>query len=111
MKTVTAYRCKKCGLVMYPAHLRCLTCNSRDFEEIEPAGTPTLLTYTVVEQLPWGLDERGRIIGIVAFENGVRAMGVVKAESVQVGDKLRTAWEPVRVIGGEDIYGFTFYPA
>jgi len=111
MKTVTAFRCKKCGLVMYPGHLRCLKCNNREFEKIEPEGAAKLLTYTVIEQLPWGIDERGRIIGVVEFENGVKAMGVVQAEEVSMGQKLQAAWEPVRYIAGEDVYGFTFYPA
>ena len=111
MKTVKAFRCKDCGLVMYPGHLRCLKCKSREFEEITPEGNAQLLTWTVIEQLPWGIDERGRVIGIVEFENKVRAMGVVKAEKLRTGLKLRAGWEPVRSIAGEEVYGFTFYPA
>jgi len=109
MKTVTAYRCTKCGLVMFPGHLRCLQCNGRGFEEIEPAGTAKLLTWTVIEEMPWGVDERGRVIGIVEFGNGVRAMGVVKVEQPHSGQMLRAAWEHVRTIAGEEIHGFTYH--
>lgn len=111
MKTITAYKCKKCGQVMFPHHFRCLNCNRREFEEITPSTKGKLLTYTIVEQLPWGIDERGRVLGVVEFDNGVKAMGVIKAENLKLGMKLKTDWQPVRVIGGEEVYGLTFQPA
>jgi uncharacterized OB-fold protein len=111
MKTITAYKCNKCGHVMYPHHYRCLKCNGRDFKEIAPSAKGKLLTYTVVEQLPWGIDERGRVLGVVEFDNGVKALGVIKADKVKIGMKLRAGWEPVRVIGGEKVYGLTFEAA
>jgi uncharacterized OB-fold protein len=111
MKTITAYKCNKCGHVMYPHHYRCLKCNGREFKEIKPSAKGKLLTYTIVEQLPWGIDERGRVLGVVEFDNGVKALGVIKADKVKIGMKLRAGWEPVRVIGGEKVYGLTFEAA
>ena len=111
MKTITAYKCTQCGHVMFPHHLRCLNCNGREFEEIEPSGKGKLLTYTVLNELPWGIDERGRILGIVQFDNGVKVMGIVKGDKAKIGMKLKSSWEKVRVIGGEDTYGLTFHPA
>lgn len=108
MKTITAYQCKTCQLVMFPEHLRCLNCSSRDFEEISAAEGGKLLTYTVVNELPWGIDERGRVLGIVEFDNGVKAMGLIKVEDPKIGMKLTAGWEPVRVIGGEKAYGLSF---
>ena len=110
MKTITAYKCKGCGYVMYPVHLRCLNCYGREFEEIEPEGKGKLLTYTIVNELPWGIDERGRILGIVEFENGVKALGLVQADKVKIGLKLKSGMEPVRVVGGEKVYGLSFRP-
>ena len=110
MKTITAYQCKQCQHVMYPQHLRCLRCNGREFEEITPTEEGTLLTYTVVNELPWGIDERGRVLGIVEFDNGIKAMGLIKADDVRVGMKLIAGWESVRVIGGEKTYGLSFQP-
>ena len=110
MKTITAYQCKQCQHVMYPQHLRCLRCNGREFDEISPSEEGTLMTYTVVNELPWGIDERGRVLGIVEFDNGVRAMGLILADDVRVGMKLIAGWEPVRVIGGENVYGLSFQP-
>lgn len=108
MKTITAYKCKGCDLVMFPGHLRCLRCSGREFEEISPAEEGKLVTYTVVNELPWGIDERGRVLGIVQFDNGVKAMGLIKVEDVRIGMKLVAGWEPVRIIGGERAYGLSF---
>jgi len=110
MKTITAYKCKQCEHVMYPKHLRCLRCRGREFEEIVPTKGGKLLTYTVVNELPWGIDERGRVLGIVEFDNGIRAMGLINADEIRVGMKLMAGWEPVRVIGGEKTYGLSFKP-
>jgi uncharacterized OB-fold protein len=95
---------------MYPHHFRCMRCNGREFEEIFPSEVGTLLTYTVVNELPWGIDERGRVLGIVEFDNGIKAMGLVHADDVRIGMKLSAGWESVRVICGEKAYGLSFQP-
>lgn len=105
MKELVAYRCKKCGLIMYPKHGRCLRCKAREFEEIEPKGEAKLITFTDNQTLPWGIDDRQRFLGIVQFENGVKATGWLKVTTPKVGMKVHAYWEPVRVIGGEDVYG------
>ena len=110
MKTITAYRCKACSTVMYPYHFRCLNCGERDFEPIQPQGKAKLLTYTILNELPWGIDERGRIIGVVEFENHVKALGLIEADKPKIGMKLEAGWRPVRVIGGEKTYGLSFKP-
>ena len=110
MKTITAYQCTQCEHVMYPHHMRCLNCNGREFEEIEPSGKGKLLTYTIVNELPWGIDERGRVLGVVEFENGVKALGLIHTEKPKIGMKLSVAWEPVRVIAGEKTFGLSFHP-
>ena len=68
---------------------------------------------TVLNELPWGIDERGRVLGIVQFTNGVKAMGLIEADEngVKIGMKLKAGWKPVRVTGGERVYGLTFQPA
>ena len=108
MKTITGYKCTNCGRVMFPRHERCLNCNQREFKKVEPTKRAKLLTYTVVNELPWGIDERGRVIGVVEFDNGLRAMGLVKADNVKIGMKLSTTWDEVRFQNGVQIYGLTF---
>ena len=108
MSTITAYKCSNCGYVNYPRHERCLNCGQRDFKEINPTNKGKLLTYTIVNELPWGIDERGRVIGVVEFDNGIRAMGLIKADKLKLGMKLTAGWEQVRFMNGEKVYGLTF---
>lgn len=109
MKTITAFKCKNCGQVMFPKHERCLNCNQRDFELIEPSEHGKLVTYTIVNELPWGIDERGRVLGVVQFDNGVKALGLIEVEKVKIGMQLTAGWDVVRVIGGVKTYGLTFH--
>ncbi len=106
----TAYKCKQCGYVMFPKHERCLNCKGREFDKVEPAGKAKLLTFTVLNELPWGIDERGRVIGIVEFENGVRATGLILADQPKIGMRLQASMQPVRAISGINMYGLTFKP-
>jgi uncharacterized OB-fold protein len=116
MKTeipITAYVCKKCGRVHYPFHDRCLDCKSREFEPIHPKGNARLLTYTAIYNLPWGFDQRFLILGVAEFENKIKAMGQIKADSIdrlKTGMEMRPSWESVRVKAGEDVYGLKFEP-
>ena len=108
---LVAYQCKKCGKVHYPFHDRCLACKGREFEKIKPQGNAKLLTFTQIFNLPWGFDERFLIIGVAEFENGVKAMGQIKADSIdglKLGMTLKPSWEPVRKQAGENVFGLKF---
>lgn len=110
---VVAYKCKKCGKMHYPFHDRCMNCKAREFEAIKLEGNAKLLTFTQIFNLPWGFDQRFLIIGIAEFENGVKAMGQIKADGIdglQPGIELKPSWEPVRVQYGENVYGLKFEP-
>ena len=110
---ITAFKCMKCGRIHYPFHDRCLECKNREFEKIKPQGNAKLLTYTAIYNLPWGFDQRFLIIGVAEFENKVKAMGQIKADSVddlKLGMKVRPSWESVRVEAGEDVFGLKFEP-
>lgn len=110
---IAGYKCKYCGRVHYPKHEQCLQCHSREFERIEPEGNATLLAYTQIFNLPWGFDERFLIIGVAQFENGIRSMGQIKADSldgIRTGMQLRPVWEPVRHVYGEPVYGLRLEP-
>ena len=110
---ITAYKCRKCGKIHYPFHDRCLVCRGRDFEQIRPEGDARLLSYTAMFNLPWGFDQRFLILGIGEFENKVKAMGQIKADSIDqlnAGMKMKVSWEPVRLQYGEHVYGLKFEP-
>jgi uncharacterized OB-fold protein len=111
---IDAYQCKNCGKIHYPYHDRCLSCRSREFEKIKPQGKARLLAYTQIFNLPWGFDQRYLMVGVAEFENGVRAMGQIKADSpaeLKTGMALKALWEPVRVMSGEKVYGIVYEPA
>ncbi len=108
---ITAYKCKKCGKIHYPYHDRCLACRGREFEPVKPQGNVKLLAYTAIFNLPWGFDQRYLFLGIGEFENGVRAMGQIHADSIdelKSGMLMKASWEPIRVQYGEDVYGLKF---
>lgn len=110
---IVAYQCKKCGKLHFPFHDRCLACKGREFEKVKPQGMAKLLTFTRIFNLPWGFDQRYLTIGVAEFENGVRAMGQIRAdesETLETGMSVRPAWEPVRVVYGENVYGLVLYP-
>jgi uncharacterized protein len=110
---LVAYKCRACGKVHYPFHDRCLECKGREFEEIKPQGSAKLLTFTQIFNLPSGFDQRFLIIAIGEFENGVRAMGQFKADSIaglRLGMPMAASWEPVRTQYGEHVYGLKFAP-
>jgi uncharacterized OB-fold protein len=111
MNQLTAYKCKKCGHVMYPLHARCLKCNAREFDPAPLGGKCQLITFTQLTELPWGIDERTRYLGIVEFGNGVRALGKLETTEPKIGMELVPGWGTVRVIGGEKICGLILKPA
>lgn len=110
---IVAYQCKKCGKIHYPFHDRCLSCKNREFNQIKPEGKAKLLTFTRIYNLPWGFDQRYLIIGVVEFENGVRAMGQIDADenyNLKTGMSLEPSWQPVRYKYGEGVYGLVLEP-
>jgi uncharacterized protein len=110
---IVAYRCTACGRLHYPFHDRCLDCRGRQFEQVKPEGNARLLTFTRIYNLPWGFDQRYLIIGVVEFENGIKAMGQVHADEaypLQVGMTVQPSWETVRIRHGEPVYGLTLKP-
>jgi uncharacterized protein len=110
---IVGYECTKCGKVHYPFHDRCMECKGREFNEIKPEGNPSLVTFTQIFNLPWGFDQRFIVFGVVAFDNGIKAMGHIKVNSIdnlKLGMRLKADWEPVKVVHGEKTYGLTLEP-
>ena len=110
MNELVAYKCKACGHVTYPARARCLNCRGREFAELAVSGECTLLTFSEVRSLPWGIDERSRILGVAEFAEGFRAMGWVQAPTASTGLRLRASKRPVRTIDGSQVHGLVFTP-
>lgn len=110
---IVAYKCKKCGKLHYPFHDRCLSCKNRDFDQVKPVGKAKVLTFTRIYNLPWGFDQRYLTIGVVEFENGIRAMGQINVDekfNLKNGMLMNPTWGPVREQYGEHVYGLVLEP-
>jgi uncharacterized OB-fold protein len=105
-----SFKCKGCGRLHYPGHVRCLSCKGTDFEDVELGDECKLLTYTKLYVLPEGIEMTPLLLGIVEFPNGVRALGQLVGGDIKVGMRLRPIWGKIRKLGEKEIYGFRFEP-
>lgn len=106
-----AYKCVTCGELHHPKHYVCRKCGNRSFEEILLEGEVTLLTYTVVYNLPEGYMKPYQAFGIVRFENGLTVSGQIEAEDIAIGMRLVAHVGVIKEGVGRDYYGFIFKPA
>lgn len=69
----------------------------------------TAVTHTRVHCLPGRVNWPYLDFGLVEFENGVRAVGQLRLQSAAwIGMKLRAGVDVMRVLRGEEKYGFVF---
>ena len=109
MDIFSAYKCNKCGKIIYPKHEICNECGNREFTAFPLEGEAKLLTFTRLYNLPEGIDKEFLDFGIVEFENGIRVTGQLKLKSeAKTGMKLKAEKAVVRNIAGNDVYGFLF---
>jgi len=109
-KNDKAYKCKKCGRVTYPERIVCLNCGSREFDIIPFTDECTLLTFSQIFQLPWGINDRYLTLGVCKFDNGIKAMGRITTPKVKNGMRMKAHWKLFREIAGEDVWGWEFEP-
>jgi len=95
---LVAYKCKKCGAIVYPKRFLCSSCRGRDFEEYPLGGEGKVLTYTKLWAIPEGIE----------FDGKVRVTGQVLSEEVKTGDRVRPVWGHIRKVRGKEIQGFRF---
>jgi uncharacterized protein len=110
IKNEKAYKCSKCGRITYPQRSVCLKCGNRTFEEMPFEKEGTLLAFTQVYQLPWGITDRLLTMGIVQFDNGMKTMGRISTPDVKTGMRLKAEYKVFREMNGEEISGWIFNP-
>lgn len=110
MAEIMAYRCKKCGKMAFPKRVVCLRCKGREFETSPLDKECTLITFTQIYQLPWGINDLFITIGICQFPNGVRVMGRITTPDVRIGMRMKAQWKCFRQMEGEDVWGWVFEP-
>jgi uncharacterized OB-fold protein len=108
---IKAKKCDNCGLMQHYSHLRCLNCRNQHFQEIEASGECKLITFTILTAVPQEfLDKKPYALGIVEFENGIRALGQInKIENLRIGMKLNTVLKEIN-LDGKQINTYFFEP-
>jgi uncharacterized OB-fold protein len=108
MNEPNAQVCRSCGARAYPGHARCRACGGADFDMVPVGGNARLITYTRVHMLSLAYTERFITLGIVEFDNGLRALGRLLVEEPEIGMSLRSEMGVVREQGYERIEGLCF---
>lgn len=106
-------KCKKCGFLQHSSHLRCLKCKNDTFEKIYPSGVAKLLSYTILMAPPMEFrDKEHYAIGIVEFNNGIRAMGQIKrSKDLKIGMKLKPVYKEIcDNLDGKPVETYIFKP-
>ncbi|MHA1786440.1 MAG: Zn-ribbon domain-containing OB-fold protein [Candidatus Helarchaeota archaeon] len=110
---ITRKKCRICGKIQHPSHVRCINCKNFALRPIESKGDATLLTYTILKAVPAEFQEqKSYALGIFEFENGIRALGQLTIkENLKTGMKFR----PIKSIltknlDGKEVSGFKFEP-
>lgn len=106
-------KCKKCGFLQHQTHLRCLKCKGDKFESIASSGTCKLLTYTILKAPPMEFRDRNSYtLGVVEFENGVKALGqLTTKENLSIGMLFEPIYQKIcDNLDGKEVNGFVFKP-
>ncbi len=114
IERIETKKCKKCGHLQHKSHVRCLKCKNDTFDTIEATSDECiLLTYTILTAPPMEFrDKRSYALGVVEFENGVRALGqIIPQENLKVGMKLKSAYEKIcNNLDGNEVYAYVYKP-
>lgn len=104
-------KCQNCNFLQHSSHLRCLNCKHTQFSLIHPVGAATLISFTVLKAVPMEFREKkSYILGIVEFENHIRAMGQLSLEDdVVIGMKLKPKYTEIcKNLDGKVIKSYIF---
>jgi len=111
--TIIWKKCKKCGKLQHPDHLRCIQCKNTTFNILKSSEDCKLLTYTILTAPPSEYrDKKSYAIGVVEYSNGLKAIGQIKSqENLKIGMKLRTkVGKLTNNLDGVIIFGIKYEP-
>jgi len=112
-KRIEWHKCKRCGFLQHQTHLRCLKCKGNKFESITASGTCKLLTYTILKEPPMEFrDQKSYAIGVVEFENGVKALGqLTTKENLKTAILVKTMYKKIcNDLNGIEVFTHVFRP-
>ncbi|MFW9877559.1 MAG: Zn-ribbon domain-containing OB-fold protein [Candidatus Thorarchaeota archaeon] len=105
--------CSKCEFLQHESHLRCLNCKNDNFRFIEASGICKLITFTILNAPPAEFrDKKSYALGIVEFENGIKALGqITTQDNLYIDMKLKPKYKKIcENLDGKDIYTYVFEP-
>ena len=106
-------KCKKCGYIQYKDHRRCLKCKNSSFETIIAKGDCKLITYTILKAPPMEFrDKEFYAIGIVEFENGIKALGQLSTtKNLKIGMKMKPVYKKIcDNLDNKEVYAYVYEP-
>lgn len=106
-------KCNNCGFLQHYSHLRCLKCKYDEFSKIQASGTGKLLTYTILKAPPMEFRDKGHYaIGIIEFENQIRAMGQIKdPNNLEIGMEMKPIFTKIcDSLDGKEVQTYIFEP-
>ena len=106
-------KCNNCGFLQHITHLRCLICKNENFSLIEASNSCKLLSYTILKAPPAEFqDKKSYALGIVEFDNGIRALGQITTEdNLKIGMHMKPIYKKIcEDLDGKEIYTYVFEP-
>ena len=83
-------KCNSCEYLQHNSHLRCLRCKHEDFTVLSATGKCILISYTILKATPLEFrDQSSYALGIVEFENGIKALGQITTQDLKTGIELK----------------------
>ncbi len=106
-------KCEKCGFLQHPTHLRCLRCKSQKFTPLRNEGEAKLITYTILTAPPAEFRKKNSYaLGVVEFENGIKALGQIENEgNLVLGMKMSAFQKKIcENLDGQEVIDYVFKP-
>lgn len=111
-----AYKCKKCGKIVFPRRLVCPECGHREFEKEILPDTGKVVTFTVIRVAPSQFsDEAPYALAIAELTNGVKLTAQLAdcdVDEIKVGMEVRIEFRRVQTDSHHGVlsYAYKFVP-
>lgn len=106
---IIGFKCKKCGKIHYPKHIRCLNCKHREFEKVNIQKSGKLVTFTILNAPPTGIKKMTLILGIIDLGE-IKYTGQIDVDPKELvtGMKLEGHYQEIRNINNKAEFGFVW---
>ncbi len=109
-------RCRSCEALLFPEHIRCPECGSKEIESYRFTGGGSILSMTTVYEAPRGFaGQVPYIAGLIRLDEGpvITAMITdIEPDNAQVGMRVEMVTRRIRCDSADSpiLYGYKFVP-